>query len=229
MRRFYDELPLLPRQRWPEFLQGVGFNFEHYDALFALMAANVQLSVDALDYSARYRAMQALLQPFCSEFGIEAGRPLSRTHRELYAGFYEAATGAPLPERYARGDANAWLVASRRWAARMSRRLDRAAVSRRDLARYSVGYHWAVEHLSVCEFDLMRVAWAKLGVRADYLDAHCAVEDEHADWATRAVLALAAPGDPVIVRAVRDHEDDLRGFYEDITLILRQSHQTALV
>lgn len=78
-----------------------------------------------------------------------------------------------------------------------------------------LGYHWAVEHLSVCEVDLMRTAWRSMGVDATYLNAHGMVEAEQAGCAAAAVFALAEPDDPVVSAVVRAHEADLTGFYVD--------------
>jgi Iron-containing redox enzyme len=219
MRAFYAALPAVPRASWPGMLHGMGYNFEFYDAIFAIVLCNVQLSLGEGDYTPRHQAMQAALLPFCSEFGIELGQGLQRSHRSLYAELFQAATGEAIPERYASGGDNPWLAASRRWAERMRARLSGPddPVAR---ARYALGYLWAVEHLSVHEFQLMRDAWHRLGVHAPYLDAHCAVEEEHDACATRAVLAFAAPDDPVLASAMRAHEEDLAGYYRDLGALI---------
>lgn len=217
---FYRNLPRIPRARWPEMIHGLGYNFEFYDALFAVMIANLQLSFEVGDYTARYRAMQHAILPFCSEFGLDLGRPLARTHRELYAEFYRAATGQEHPERYPAADAgNPWLAASRRWAERMSRRVACPGEDALFRARFNVGYCWAVEHLSVAEFSAMRAAWNEAGVRAPYLDAHCEVEEAHDSYSSQALLAFAGVSDPAIISAVRTHEADLAGFYRDLRAI----------
>ena len=219
MRSFYAALPTVPRASWPEMMHGMGYNFEFYDALFALVLANVQLSLGDGDYTPRHEAMQAALLPFCSEFGIELGRGLQRSHRSLYAELFEVATGAVMPERYPSSGGNPWLESSRRWADCMRARLDGPGDSFAR-ARYALGYLWAVEHLSVHEFSLMRGAWHALGVRAAYLDAHCAVEEDHDACATRAVLAFATPDDPLLASAVRAHEEDLGGYYRELGSLL---------
>jgi len=217
MQRFFDAMRAVPADAWPEMLVGLGYNYEYYDTLFALMSAHVQGSLDESDYTARYRAMQNLLRPFASEYGIEPARALAKTHRQLYAEFYAAVTGRPIPEQYPRDDRNPWLMTARHWTRRMTNTIactDRPALYR---AKFNLGYHWAVEYLSVCEFDLMRLAWQGMGADAAYLDAHCMVEEEHAGCASEAVFALADPGDPVVRAAVRAHEADLTGFYADST------------
>lgn len=218
--RFYERLPSLPSSERPALLLGMGYNFEFYDALFPLAAGRVQCSMDAGQYSRRYRAMQSLMRPFCSEFGIEAGRPLLRTHRELFAEFYLAATGSPHPELYPDGDANPWLASSRRWARAMEERTARLGASSLDRAKFNLGYLWAVERLSIDEFDAMRKAWNLSGVRADYLDAHCAVEAEHAAASRQAVDSFCSASDPQVVEAVRAHEADLAGYYADLSALL---------
>jgi hypothetical protein len=219
MRAFYQALPGEPRGSWPRLMHGMGYNFEHYDALFALVLANVQLSFDDGDYTPRHEAMQAALLPFCSEFGIELGQGLRRSHRSLYAEFFEVATGSALPERYPHGGADPWLTTSRRWAERMRARLASPGGSL-ERARYSLAYLWAVERLSVHEFEMMRTAWNGLGVSAPYLDAHCEVEGEHDAHATRALLAFVSPEEPTVRRAIRDHEADLGGYYRDLIPLL---------
>jgi hypothetical protein len=37
-------------------MHGMGYNFEHHDALFATMIANLQMALDDCDYTARHRA-----------------------------------------------------------------------------------------------------------------------------------------------------------------------------
>lgn len=215
LTRFYGALPTVPRAAWPEMMHGMGYNFEFYDALFALVLASVQLSMSEGDYTPRHQAMQAALLPFCSEFGIELEQGLQRSHRDLYADFFRRATGGPLPERYPRSDENPWLAASKRWTARMRARLEGPS-DPLERARYALGYLWAVEHLSVREFDLMRDAWHGLGVDAAYLEAHCAVEEEHDAYATRAMLAFCPADDAVLGAAMRDHEEDLGGYYREL-------------
>lgn len=215
IREFYALLPRVERASWPEMLLGLGYNFEAYDSLFALMCANVQTSLESTEYTRRHRCLQALLQPFASEYGLEAGRPLGRTHRALYAEFYQRACGRAWPERYPEDAGRPWLALARRWARAMESRLSVA----RDRALYSAAYHWAVESLSIPEFESMRAAWNGLGVFAPYLDAHCAVEPEHADWATQAVLALAELSHPVVREAVAAHERDIAGFYREAALL----------
>lgn len=220
LRAFYAELPSLPPAARGDMLVGMGYNFEFYDGLFALMAANVQLALDDSDYSRRYAAMQELLRPFASEFGLEAGRPLAKTHRELYAEFHRVVTGRSFPERYPADADNPWIAASRRWSRRMADALACPGAGASERARFSLGYHWAVEQLSIAEMSAMRDAWGKLGVKAAYLDSHCAVEADHASWAAKAAEAFADADDEVVRRAAAAHEADLAGFYEEQRAIL---------
>lgn len=218
---FYDALPGLPRSEWPALMHGMGYNFEHYDALFAQVIANLQMALDDCDYTARHRTVQLALLPFCSEYGIELKHDLQHNHRHLYADFFRAATGTALPERYPRADDNRWLAVSRRWASRMRDALVHRGTGDAERARFNLGYYWAIEHLSIVEMDTMRFAWNALGVQATYLDAHCAVEEDHDAYATRAVLAFTTPDDEVVVRAIRAHEADLAGYYDELTAMAR--------
>lgn len=220
MRAFYDRLASLAAARRPALLIGMGFNFEFYDALFPLMLANIQLSMDQGDYTARYRALQALLLPYCSEFGIEAGGALRKTHRQLYAEFFAQATGAPYPERYPAADTNPWLLVSLVWTRRMSEAVACPGASSLDRAKFNAGYFWAVEHLSVEEFRLLGEAWGRLGVRSDYLTAHDAVEADHDRWAAEGALLFSPAVDSAFLAGIKAHESHLEGYYRELLPVL---------
>jgi hypothetical protein len=222
IRTFYGEvLPAVPRAEWPALMHGMGYNFEHYDALFAQVIANLQGALDDSDYTPRHRAVQLALLPFCSEYGIELEQDLQHNHRHLYADFFRAATGQSQPERYPREADNRWLAISRRWARRMRAQISCADASDAERARFNLGYYWAIEHLSIPELTTMKHAWNGLGVEATYLDAHCAVEEDHDAYATRAVLAFTTVDDEVVGRAIRAHEADLAGYYRELTAMAR--------
>jgi heme oxygenase-like protein len=218
---FYDVLPSIPRREWPALMHGMGYNFEHYDALFAMMIANLQMALDDCDYTARHRAVQLALLPFCSEYGIELKQDLQHNHRHLYGDFYRAATGESLPERYPPEARNRWLAVSRRWAVRMRDAIACRSAGDAERARYNLGYYWAVEHLSIDELATMREAWNGLGVQASYLDAHCAVEEDHNAYAARAVLAFTTADDATVAQAIHAHEADLAGYYDELTALAR--------
>ncbi|UKO97707.1 hypothetical protein [Nostoc sp. UHCC 0870] len=209
----------IPANIYGDLLIGIGYNFEHYDLMFSKMAFNLQNTFGDTAYSIRYKTMQYLLQPFCSEYGIEANRPLYQTHRELYANFYRELVGQDIPEMYPEESSNPWLQCSIRWAKIMYDALDAEGYSPNEKAIYNVAYHWAVEYLSITEFDLMRQGWQKLNISARYLDAHCAVEDEHGDYAEKAVFEISEPDNPIVVRAIQDHEEHLGGYYKSLTLL----------
>jgi hypothetical protein len=216
MAAFYDRLPSVPRHEWPDMLLGMGFNFEFYDGMFAVMIGNIQLAMDASDYSRRSRAVQNCLRPFCSEYGIEIGQPIAQTHRDLYADFYARVVGQPMPERYPEGSANPWLAVARRWCGRMAESLAASGKTPAERARFNIGYFWTVEHLSVAEFALMREAWTRLGVEAPYLDVHCYVEDDHDACSTRALLEFTDVGDPSVLAAIEAHEGEIAGYYREL-------------
>ena len=88
-------------------------------------------------------------------------------------------------------------------------------------ARFNLGYYWAIENLSIPEMTTMKEAWNGLGVEATYLDAHCAVEEDHNTYATRAVLAFTTWDDEIVVRAIRAHEAHLAGYYRDLIAMAR--------
>ena len=213
---FYTRrLSEVPKAQWSRMMHGMGYNFEYYDYMFSIMSSHVQGALDS-DYTVRYNTMQHLLQPYCSEFGIEVARPLGRTHRQLYKEFYELVNGHKMPERYPSG-ANEWLSISKKWADCMLHRLLRPNSTPTERAKYNVAYHWAVEYLSQLEFELMRDGWKAQGVNAAYLDAHCAVETEHSNHATAALLTCAKAHEAIVKEAVQDHEEDLAGYYREIS------------
>jgi hypothetical protein len=215
IRSFCERLPDLPKPSYANALLGMGYQYESFDLLFAVIAANIQETHDESDYKARYQTMQNLLRPFASEYGIEPDRPLLNPHRKLFADFYRIATGKAWPSHYPANDDNPWLECGRRWANAMLSNLRRSDLGTFDRAKYNLGYHWAVEHLSVAEFGNLKVAWHAVDVDAAYLNAHCEVEEEHAGCAAAAIVSFASTNDPLVVRGVRDHEDDLANFYNE--------------
>jgi hypothetical protein len=218
---YYEVLPAVPRAEWPVLMHGMGYNFEHYDALFAVVIANLQAALDDSDYTARHHTVQLALLPFCSEYGIELKQDLHHNHRHLFADFYRVATGTKLPERYPSETDNRWLAVSRRWAKRMRSEIACPDVGDAERARFNLGYYWAIENLSIPEMTTMKEAWNGLGVEATYLDAHCAVEEDHNTYATRAVLAFTTWDDEIVVRAIRAHEAHLAGYYRDLIAMAR--------
>jgi hypothetical protein len=215
IRRFSAAIPELPKQAYADAMLGMGYQYESFDMMFALIAYNVQATHDVSDYSARFRAMQNLLQPFCSEYGIEANRPLGAPHRALYLDFYEQATGQKWPAVYPARTESRWINTGRYWAERMIKNLQCADMSAMDRAKYNLGYHWSVEYLSIGEFELLRDGWQRAGVSAPYLQSHCDVEPEHASCAVMAIAEFVPADDPLVLRGIREHEYDLVGFYTE--------------
>ena len=193
--------------------------------MFALIACHVQATVDHSDYVSRYQTMQSLLQPFASEYAIEPNRTLGKTHRQLFAEFYKQATGKVFPSKYPHS--GAWIACGRRWGNAQIARLECNNLSSMDRAKYNLGYHWAVEHLSVNEFDQLLLAWTKLGIVAPYMQAHCEVEEEHAGCAVSAVTSFGSTGDAFVRQGVLDHEDDLAGFYGECATLIRTADYLA--
>jgi len=220
---FCAELPNLPKSAYPEALLGMGYLYEAFDLMFAVIAASIQATHDESPYVARYETMQNVLQPFASEYGIEPDRPLQSTHRQLYAEFFTAATGEPWPAGYPRDSASQWLACGRRWTQTMLDRLRGDGLGPIDRAKYNLGYHWAVEALSVGEFDQLIAAWRALGFDAPYMSAHCEVEEEHAGCAIGAVVAFSSVTDQLVIQGARDHELDLAGFYDQCTALIAGS------
>jgi hypothetical protein len=226
IQHFCKELIHLPKHQYPEALLGMGYQYESFDHMFALIACNVQATVDHSDYVVRYQTMQSVLQPFASEYAIEPERKLGNPHRKLFADFYQKATGKDYPSYYPAVDNRPWLSCGKKWAHVMIHRLEAKHLNLMDRAKYNVGYHWSVEYLSINEFDQLKNAWAQLNVRAPYMQAHCDVEENHAGCATMAVKYFCSLEDPLVRQGILDHEADLVGFYNECSdLILSEVPQ----
>jgi len=215
IKGFCQRLPDLPNASYANALLGMGYLYEAFDLMFATITCNIQATADESDYRARYRTVQNVLGPFSSEYGIEPDRPLQGTHRKLFADFYQIATGEAWPSHYPASSGNPWLKSGRYWSNVMLSNLRCNGLGPLDTAKYNLGYHWAVEVLSIFEFNQLQLAWHSVGVDAPYISAHCSVEPEHADCATAAVAVFGVIDDPIVHRGVRDHENDLAGFYKE--------------
>lgn len=220
IRTFCDHLDYLPKDQYRDALFGMGYQYESFDLMFAIIACNIQSTVDYSDYVVRYKTMQAILQPFASEFAIEPERKLGSPHRKLYADFYKKATGESYPSYYPRTTSNPWLICGKKWANVMIERLKAKNLSIIDRAKYNLGYHWSVEYLSIHEFDLLKEAWNRLNLLSLYMQAHCNVEEEHAGCATSAVKYFCSLDDPLVRQGILDHEEDLVGFYSKCTNLI---------
>jgi hypothetical protein len=220
IQSFCRRLPELPKSSYAKALLGMGYLYEAFDLMFAVIASNIQETHDESDYKSRYQTMQNVLRPFASEFGIEPGRPLLNPHRKLFLDFYRKASGEIWPSHYPANSDNPWLTCGRHWTNVMLSNLRRSDLGTIDKAKYNLGYHWSVEFLSVGEFDNLKIGWHSVGIDAVYLDAHCDVEEEHAGCAAAAIAAFASPDDPLVIRGIRDHENDLAGFYKECTTLI---------
>lgn len=211
----------LPERAYTEAMVGMGYQYESFDMMFALIAYNVQATHDESDYRDRYMTMQNVLQPFCSEYGIESGRPLGHPHRKLYRDFYESVTGKKWPSIYPPSSNDPWIGNGRFWAERMINNLKCHGMSIMDRAKYNLGYHWSVEYLSIGEFEQLRKGWLDAGFDGAYIQAHCDVEPEHASCATAAIAEFGIVDDALVRRGILDHEYDLVGFYTENTRLAR--------
>lgn len=221
MKSFADAIPELPKQSYSDTILGMGYQYESFDILFTLIAYHVQATHDISDYNARFRCIQSLIRPLCSEYGIEPDRPLGTTHRSLYKDFYESATGQIWPSIYPQKSANLWINTGRYWAGRMIQNLECHGMDIMDRAKYNLGYHWAAEYLSIIEYGYLRPAWSKVGITSPYLQIHCNVEPEHSDCAAQAIVEFISLDDPLVIRGIREHEYDLSGFYTENLKLLQ--------
>jgi len=237
LRRFNDALAALPddeekvhaimRPVWNE----LAYNLESFNPLFTACLLKVQNTLGSSDYEARDAALAHLIQPLAGEYGLHHSIPMGRTHRQLFAEFYESVTGEPLAK----------LMADEEQPPRAAKELYESMLTdvttgggREDpieQASYALGYNLAVEYLaqyekgwmldSFRELDRRVLAPAGKSVEWLFLEVHADGEPEHADLGHAAVAAFAPQEfEDAVRQGIRDHDTDFSAFYETITYAL---------
>ena len=121
LRRFNNALKKLPddieevdrrmRAVWLE----LAFNLESFNPIFTATLLKVQCTIGLSDYTKRDDALHNLIVPLGGEYGLAQNKPLGKTHRVLFAEFYESCTGKSLENLLKEGEHPVkaeWLFAS---------------------------------------------------------------------------------------------------------------------
>jgi hypothetical protein len=173
LRRFDAALLSLDSSNWHQRLRPVlaelAFNLESFNPAFTAVLLRVQQTIGYSDYARRDAALARLVQPLAGEYGLHAGEPLGRTHRELFALFAEDLLREPLSDLMATSAAP---VHGRRLFAEMMRDImgegategGQAAKTPLEAASYALGYNLAIEYLADYE-KVGAAVWGRLGCR----------------------------------------------------------------
>lgn len=95
--------PMQTKERMWRAWNELCFNLESFNPIFTAVMLKVQCTIGLSDYEARDEALQQLIVPLGGEYGLSAGSPLKKTHRQLFAEFYESVTGDKLTALLERG------------------------------------------------------------------------------------------------------------------------------
>mmetsp|Transcript_4518 Transcript_4518/g.16195 ORF Transcript_4518/g.16195 Transcript_4518/m.16195 type:complete len:335 (+) Transcript_4518:136-1140(+) len=221
-----DEVDRRMRAVWLELC----FNLESFNPIFTAVLLKVQCTIGLSDYEKRDDALHNLIVPLGGEYGLAQDKPLGKTHRVLFAEFYESCTGKPLTNLLGEGEHPVkaeWLFAS------MLRDVSNGggAVEPMEQATYALGYNLAVEYLAAYEKGWMLDSFralsdktlAKNGRNVDwtFLEVHAEGEPEHADLGHNAVTCLVpAAHEDILRQAMLDHDRDFAIFYNYLADLL---------
>jgi len=245
LRRFSDALEALPADGWEARLRPcfaeMALNLESFNPVFTACLLQVQITAGQSDYERRDACLQRLIQPLAGEYGLHADEPLGQTHRALFREWVESV----LPE--GPGALNALMADPSLGAPRAERLFGQmmrdvevggrgfggAGRSAMERAAYALGYNLAVEYLADPEKTWLLESFRKFDARVlaplgrqpeyEFLVVHAEGEKEHADLGHEAV-ALFCPAElePVLRRAMRDHDRDLAEYYNGLADILEE-------
>jgi hypothetical protein len=245
LRRFNAALRALPAASWEARLAPVmaelAYNLESFNPAFTAVLLKVQSTIGRTDYVRRDQALKRLIQPLAGEYGMHNGQPQAATHRELFSLFYADLLRAPLEAALAAAPRPA---ASELLFAQMMRDLSEggagdkrgggggAAPEPVELASYALGYNLAIEYLADYEKTWMLDSFRALDARVlapagralrewVFLEVHAEGEAEHAALGHAAVAGLVpASHEPVLRRAMLDHDRDFAAFYNRMAEML---------
>ena len=206
------------------------YNLESFNPVFAAVLLKVQCTIGQSDYERRDAALQCLIVPLAGEYGLAAEYKLGKTHRQLFADFYESVTGEPLTALVARrtpsSHAEALFAAMLRDVAGGGGGADAM-----EQASYALGYNLAVEYLAAYEKTWMLEAFQVLDARVlapqgrtvdwVFLEVHAVGEPLHAELGHDAVTAVVPAAHAAILRrAMGDHDRDFAAFYNALADML---------
>lgn len=234
LRRFNTLLANLDEASWKSKLRPVlrelAYNLESFNPLFTSVLLKVQCGIGATDYVRRDNALKNLIQPLAGEYGMHNGEEQSRTHRELFAQFYESLMGEPLEAMMAEEPAPALSVAS--FNTMLNDVLSTGGNSA-DIVQqgsYALGYNLAIEYLADYEKTWMLDSFRELhgkhinhDIEWTFLEIHAEGEAEHAAIGHAAVESLVPSEHAGLLRqAMLDHDKEFARFYNSLADMLEQ-------
>jgi hypothetical protein len=234
LRRFNDNVAKLDASTWQPKLKSVfnelAHDLETFNPAFTATVLKVQMTIGHTDYDRRDIALQNLIQPLAGEYGINIDMPLGKTHRRLFAEWYESVVGEPLSDLL---DAKIAPVHSEAMFSKMMSDISSGG-GHSDVveqASYALGYNLAIEYLADYEKTWMLDSFrtfdenvlSALGKTVEYLflEVHAEHECEHAAIGHTAVVSVVPEKHVDIVReAMIKHDKDLATFYNALADML---------
>ncbi|GAB4824090.1 hypothetical protein N2152v2_011136 [Parachlorella kessleri] len=234
LRRFNDNLANLTAENWESKLRPVmhelAFNLESFNPAFTAVLLKVQMTIGMTDYVRRDIALKNLIQPLAGEYGMHNNEPQACTHRELFSAWYQDLMREPLESLLEANPrpANAVLLFEQ-----MMRDIMQGCSSDRvEQATYAMGYNLAIEYMADYEKTWMLDAFRTLNEQVlapqgrplkewVFLEVHAEGEAEHAAIGHDAVVTyVPAAHEPILRRAMLDHDRDFAAFYNTLADML---------
>lgn len=237
LKRFNNSLRSIPADKWEAVLGPVfhelTYNLESFNPAFTSCLLMVQKTIGVSDYVRRDLALKNLIQPLAGEYGMHNNQPQLKTHRELFADFFQSLFGYPLEQLLEKEGAQPPAAAT--LFQQMMRDILGGGGNKDALAQasYALGYNLAIEYLADYEktwmLDSFRHLDARifnsLGKNIDwlFLEVHAEGEAEHAAIGHSAVLNLVPESHlPVLRQAMADHDRDFAVFYNHVAQLIEE-------
>eukprot|EP00884_Botryococcus_braunii_P003094 jgi/Botrbrau1/12786/Bobra.117_1s0005.1 len=236
LRRFNSNLRNLSLESWEDKLRHVmtelAYNLESFNPAFTAVLLKVQMTIGVSDYEARDQALKLLINPLAGEYGMYNGYPQGKTHRELFAEFYEDLFKEPLGK--AMRDRGAAPEMSVHFFHKMEQDIMGGGGFSDPLeqASYALGYNLAIEYLADYEKTWMLDSFRDLNQRVlqaqgrpltrwDFLEVHAEGEAEHAAIGHGAAACFVPRSHAGVLRkAMADHDRDFAAFYNALADML---------
>lgn len=234
LRRFNDALESLSPEAFETRMEAVwnelSYNLESFNPVFTACMLKVQCTLGSSDYVRRDECLRNLIQPLAGEYGMHNDEPMGKTHRKLFAEFYQSVTGKNLESLLAKGMRP---EAAEQLFACMMRDVSTGggATDGLEQASYALGYNLAVEYLAAYEKTWLLESYQTLdrrflaaqGKDVDwlFLEVHAIGEPEHAELGHDAVAVFVPEAHTATLRtAMHAHDRDFAEFYNALTDML---------
>lgn len=234
LRRFNNTLEGLSSKEFETRMEGVwnelAYNLESFNPVFTACLLKVQCTLGSSDYVRRDECLRNLIQPLAGEYGMHNDEPMGKTHRKLFAEFYQSVTDLTLEDLLAKGERP---EAAERLFACMMRDVSTGGGATDGLqqASYALGYNLAVEYLAAYEKTWLLESYQALdrkflkaqGKAVDwlFLEVHAIGEPEHAELGHDAVAVFVPESHTETLRtAMHAHDRDFAEFYNALTDLL---------